>query len=104
MSRDINIIILNQHYGENADIESIMMGGEQSNYHTIDDFNSLLVQYGFFKSKSDVRKNFKTQPRAWYSGEQYIHTGIVPSGFTQFRIGKNKRLLTIWNPIARYPE
>jgi hypothetical protein len=51
------------------------------------DMYDILLKFGFFKSKNDARKNWKQ------TGKD------VPLGFNDFRIGKRKRLLSIFNPI-----
>jgi hypothetical protein len=45
----------------------------------------LLVKLGSFKSKGQARKN-------WRFGKD------IPSGWSEFKIGKLKRHLSIWNP------
>jgi len=45
----------------------------------------LLVMLGAFPSKGQARKNWQ-------------HGAEIPPGFSEFRVGKLRRLLTIWNP------
>ncbi len=45
----------------------------------------LLVKLGSFRSKSHARKNWR-------------HGKDTPSGWSEFKIGKLKRHLCIWNP------
>lgn len=45
----------------------------------------LLIRLGAFKSKSQARKNWK-------------HGNNIPPGWSEFKIGKIRRHLCIWNP------
>ena len=51
------------------------------------DMYDLLVMLGSFKSRSEARKNWR---------------GVrdIPSGWSEYRVGRLKKELCIWNPVS----
>lgn len=94
MSPEINIVVRNEFFSEqfDYDIVNILFGPLKEDEGIIfvgpeTTMFDLLVRFEFFKSKGDVKRNWNK-------------TGaVIPSGFSDFIIGKFRRRLTIWKPI-----
>lgn len=89
MLQEVNIIVKNPNL-EMGDEDLFFGPLEPEDTFTIvnhSDLLQILVDHQFFKSKSDARKN------GWSDMRE------IPLGFSQFVIGKKRRILTIFNPF-----
>lgn len=90
---DQNLVVANEYYKQDKERHSMcdaLFDGE--GYSEIDpsiDMYDILVSYGIFKSRSEVRKNWKRSGRE------------IPKGFSHFAdIGKLHHSIAIWRPIG----
>jgi len=86
---EVNIVIRNENYKQEKDLIPLLFDDEPYVVKDNVDMRDLLVEYDFFRSKSEAYKN------GWKDE--------IPKGFSLFTIGKLRRVLTIFNPIKTKP-